>query len=200
MWCASTARAPDVATPPPVTADLARFAALVAAVGLTRLAELARAGRNRRRLLAKGGIEVGAGHWPAMVAVHAGVLFAAPLEVWLARRPLYPVLAGTMLVVLAITFAARYWVITILGDRWTTRIVVVPGASRITRGPYRWVRHPNYLAVAFEVPALPLVHTAWITALVFGLANLAVLAVRIRAEDEALMRLGSEEPRIKREE
>ncbi len=182
---------------PPVTADLARFAALVAAVALTRFAELARAGRNRRRLLARGAIEVGSGHWPAMVAVHAGVLVAAPLEVWLARRPLFPVLAGTMLVVLAVTFTVRYWVITTLGERWTTRILVVPGAPRITRGPYRWTHHPNYLAVAFEVPALPLVHSAWITALVFGLANLVVLAVRIHSEDQALERFGSEERNVR---
>ncbi len=189
-----------MALPPPLTPDLARFAALVAAVALTRLAELARAGRNRARLLAQGGVEVGAGHWPAMVAVHAGMLISAPLEVWLARRPLHPALAGIMLAVLAVTFALRYWVILSLGERWTTRIVVLPRTPRITRGPYRWLRHPNYLAVAFEVPALPLVHTAWITAAVFGLANLAVLAVRIRAEDEALTRLGSEEPKVKREE
>jgi len=178
--------------PPPVTPDLTRYTMLVGAVALTRLAELVRARRNRRALTARGGVEVGAGHWPAMVAVHAGLLVTAPLEVWLAGRPLIPALAASMLGVLAVTFAVRYWVITTLGDRWTTRIIVVPGAPRITRGPYRWLRHPNYLAVALEVPALPLVHTAWITALVFGLANLVVLAVRIRCEDRALDALSSQ--------
>ncbi|HXT21632.1 MAG TPA: isoprenylcysteine carboxylmethyltransferase family protein, partial [Thermoanaerobaculia bacterium] len=80
----------------------------------------------------------------------------------------------------------RYWVIATLGERWTTRVLVLPNAPLVAGGPYRWLRHPNYLAVAVEVFALPLVHTAWLTALVCGAANLAVLALRIRVENAAL--------------
>jgi methyltransferase len=89
---------------------------------------------------------------------------------------------------LAATTTLRYWVIATLGDRWCTRVIVVPGAPLVDGGPFRWLRHPNYLAVALEVPALPLVHTAWLTALVFGTLDLAVLRARIRAEDAALGR------------
>ena len=111
---------------------------------------------------------------------------ACPLEVWLLDRPFLPPLAAAAGLALALTMALRYWVIATLGDRWCTRVLVPPGEPRITGGPYRFLRHPNYLAVAVEVFALPLVHTAWLTAAVLGGANLAVLAVRIRAEDRAL--------------
>jgi methyltransferase len=83
----------------------------------------------------------------------------------------------------------RYWVITTLDGRWTTRIVVLPGSSPVTGGPYKFLRHPNYLAVITEILALPLVHTAWITAIVFSTLNALILRVRIRAEEEALSRM-----------
>jgi methyltransferase len=126
-----------------------------------------------------------------MVALHTAWLLACPAEVWLLRRPLIPSLAAAMLVLLSMAMALRYWVIATLGGRggrWTTRIVVLPGAPLIERGPYRLLRHPNYLAVVVEILALPLVHTAWITASVASVANAMILAVRIRAEERALRR------------
>jgi methyltransferase len=165
------------------------YTALVATVAAARLAELAIAGENRKRLLARGGVEAGAGHYPAMVALHAAWLLACPAEVWLLRRPLLPPLAAAMLTLAGAAMALRYWVISTLGGRggrWTTRIVVLPGAPPVESGPFRLLRHPNYLAVAVEVVALPLVHTAWLTAIVFTVANAALLTVRIRAEERAL--------------
>jgi len=151
-----------------------------------RLVELRISNRNVRRLLAAGGMESGAGHYPVMVLVHTLWLVSCIVEVVALERRFIPLLGGMMIVLLAGTTALRYWVIQTLGPQWTTRIITVQGAPRITSGPFRWLRHPNYLAVALEIVALPLIHTAWMTALVFGLANLLVLRVRIQAEDRAL--------------
>jgi methyltransferase len=106
--------------------------------------------------------------------------------VLLLDRPFLPWLGWPMLAVVVATMALRYWVIATLGERWTTRVLVLPAVPLVARGPYRFLRHPNYLAVAVEVVALPLVHTAWLTALVCGVANGAILAWRIRIEDAAL--------------
>ena len=110
--------------------------------------------------------ETGQGHYPAMVALHTGLLAACPAEVWLADRPFVPALAWPMLAVLAAAQALRWWCIHTLGPRWNTRVIVVPGLPLVTGGPYRWrwLRHPNYVAVVAEGVALPLVHTAWVTA------------------------------------
>lgn len=162
------------------------FLALVVLVAVERIAELIVSRRHERRLTARGAHEVGRGHYPVMVALHTGLLFAAAAEVLLLDRPFLPWLGLPMLAVVATTMALRWWVIGILGDRWTTRVWVLPGAPLITGGPYRFLRHPNYVGVAVEVVALPLVHTAWWTALAFGLGNLWLLAHRIRVEDRAL--------------
>lgn len=162
------------------------YGVLLLTVVLERLLEQWIAGRNARRLRERGGYEVGGEHYPWMVAMHAAFLVACPLEVWLAERPWRPLLGGAMVALLIATMGLRYWVIATLGDRWTTRVFVVPGEERIHGGPYRWLRHPNYLAVRLEVLALPLIHGAWITALVFTILNTWLLAVRIRAEDRAL--------------
>lgn len=164
------------------------YAGLVLLIALERAAELAVARRNARRLRARGGVESGAGHYPLMVAVHAGVLVACPLEVTLGDRPFLPWLGWPMLVLLAGALALRYWVIASLGGRWCTRVIVLPGTPLVAGGPYRFMRHPNYLAVAVELPALALVHTAWLSALVFGGLNALVLRARIRVEDAALGR------------
>ena len=113
------------------------YTALVGAVAAARLAELRVAGGNRRRLLARGAVEAGAGHYPAMVALHAAWLAACPAEVWLLRRPLVPPLAAAMLALLAGAMALRYWVIASLGGRWTTRILVLPGAPPVATGPFQ---------------------------------------------------------------
>lgn len=159
---------------------------LILAIAGERLSELSLSLRNRRRALALGGVESGQGHYPWMVLIHTLLLIAAPLEVFLLGRPFLPALGIPMLALVASTMALRYWAISALGPRWNTRIIVLPGVPAVAGGPYRYLRHPNYLAVVVEVFALPLVHTAWITALVFSALNALVLRVRIAAEERAL--------------
>lgn len=154
---------------------------VLALVALQRLGELALARRNTRRLLARGAVEAGAGHYPILVGLHAAWLVSmallvpagAPADAWL-------------LAFFLVLQAGRFWVIASLGVYWTTRIVTLPGEPLVGRGPYRFMRHPNYLVVALEMPILPLVFGAWRIALVFGALNLALLAVRIRVENAAL--------------
>lgn len=154
--------------------------AILALVTLQRLGELILARRNTRALLARGAHEAGASHYPLLVAVHA--LWLAALWWWAPGRDAsWPLLALFLLLQ-----AARLWVIATLGERWTTRIIVLPGAPLVRRGPFRLVRHPNYCVVAAEIAVLPLAFGLWQAALLFSLANAAVLAVRIRAEERAL--------------
>lgn len=162
------------------------FLVLIGLIVVERLGELVLTQRNARRLRARGGVAIGDQHFPAMVALHTGILVAAPAEVFLLDRPWLPWLGWTALALVAATMALRYWAIATLGDRWTTRIFVVPGEGPVTGGPYRYLRHPNYLAVVLEVLALPLVHTAWLTAGVASVLNVWMLRVRIRAEEAAL--------------
>jgi methyltransferase len=165
------------------------FTALILAVGLERVAELVVSNRNAAWSIARGGVESGRGHYPFMVVLHTGLLAGALVEVWVRRPDTAPVLAWSMLVLVAASQALRWWCIATLGRQWNTRVIVVPGAPRVTGGPYRWIPHPNYVAVVVEGLALPLVHSAWITAAVFTMLNGFLLATRIRAEDAALARL-----------
>jgi methyltransferase len=162
------------------------YTGLVGLVGVERLAELVVAKRNLARSLARGGRETGFGHYPAMVVLHTGLLAGCLLEVWLADRPFVPALGWVMLAVVVVAQALRWWCIRTLGPLWNTRIVVVPGVERVTGGPYRLFPHPNYVAVVAEGVALPLVHTAWVTAVVFTVLNALLLRVRIRSENHAL--------------
>jgi len=146
-----------------------------------RLAELVYAQANTRRLLARGGQEIGAGHYPLFVALHSSWLIA--MAVLSAPSPPVPWL---LLAAFVLVQAARVWVIATLGPYWTTRIITVPGAPLVARGPFRFVRHPNYLVVAIEIPLVPLILGLEWVALIFGAANLALLAYRIRVEDGAL--------------
>lgn len=164
------------------------YTLLIALVAAGRLFELRIAKRNLRSLLARGGVEVAPGHYRWMVLLHTAFLASCPLEAWLLGRPFLPGLGIPMLLLAFLAAGLRYWVIRTLDGRWTTRIVVLPGVPPVTGGPYRLLRHPNYLAVIMEVLALPLVHTAWLTALVFSLLNAALLRVRIRAEEAGLSR------------
>lgn len=164
----------------------ALYTVLVLAVAAGRLVELRIAERHRRALLARGGFEASPEHYRWMVLLHTAFLFSCPLEVWLLDRPFLPGLAVSMLALLALAVALRWWVIATLGERWTTRIVCLPGEPPVAGGPYRFLRHPNYLAVIAEIAALPLAHTAWLTAAVFSLLNGWLLRVRIRAEERAL--------------
>jgi len=159
---------------------------LVLAVGVERLAELRVARRNAQWSHERGGREYGGGHYPVMVALHTALLAGCLIEVVLAHRGFVPALGWAMLVVVVAAQALRWWCIRTLGPQWNTRILVVPGLPLITGGPYRWLRHPNYVAVIAEGIALPLVHSAWITATVFTAANAILLTARIRAEDAAL--------------
>lgn len=164
------------------------YVLLVLAVGLERLAELVTTKRNHAWAMARGGRETGSGHYPFMVVLHTGLLVGCVLEVLLADRPFLPALGVPMLVLVLAAQVLRWWCITTLGPQWNTRVVVVPGMALVTGGPYRLFRHPNYVAVVVEGFALPLVGSAWITAVVFTVANAALLTVRIRAEERALSR------------
>ena len=171
------------------------YTTLVLAVAGERCAEIAVALRNTRWSLARGGRESGSAHYPAMVALHTALLAGCLAEVWLAGRPFQPLLGWTMLVVVATAQALRWWCIHSLGHRWNTRVIVVPGLPLVTGGPYMWLRHPNYVAVAAEGLALPLIHGAWVTAVLFTLLNATLMAVRIRCEDQALTAAAAAEAR-----
>jgi methyltransferase len=162
------------------------YAVLVGLVAVERLAELVIAKRNLAWSLARGGRETGFAHYPFMVVLHTGLLAGCLVEVWLADRRFPAGLGWSMLALVVASQALRWWCIRVLGHQWNTRIVVVPGLSRVTRGPYRLLPHPNYVAVVVEGAALPLVHGAWTTAVVFTVLNAGLLTVRIRAEDRAL--------------
>lgn len=165
------------------------YALLIAVVACERLAELVIARRNLAWSLERGGVEVGAGHYPVMVVLHTAFLVGCLAEVILLDRPFLPALGWSMLAIVVAAQVLRWWCITTLGPRWNTRVVVIPGAPRINGGPYRLFSHPNYVAVVAEGIALPLVHTAWITALVFTVLNAALLTRRITTENAALARL-----------
>ena len=162
------------------------YVGLVAAVGVERVAELIVSMRNLRWSRARGGREYGQGHYPAMVVLHTGLLLACVLESGLAHRSIVANLAGPMLAVVVLAQALRWWCIGTLGPRWNTRVVVVPGLPLVARGPYRWLSHPNYVAVVAEGIALPLIGSAWITAVTFTVLNAVLLRVRITTENAAL--------------
>jgi methyltransferase len=137
----------------------------------------------------RGGLEFGAGHYPVMVVLHTGLLVGCLAEVSTLHRPFLPWLGWPMLAVVVAAQVLRWWCIRTLGRQWNTRVVVIPGAARIGGGPYRLLPHPNYVAVIVEGIALPLVHTAWITAVVFTVLNAALLSARISSENAALASL-----------
>lgn len=159
---------------------------LIAAIGIERLIELIISKRNARWAFAHGGKEFGRSHYPVMVAVHVALLIGCVVEVWTLHRPFFGWLGWPMLAVVALSQALRWWCVTTLGRRWNTLVIVLPQEPLVRRGPYRWLHHPNYVAVVTEGVALPLVHTAWLTALGFTVANALLLRVRIRVENEAL--------------
>jgi methyltransferase len=163
------------------------YALLIAAVAIERVTELVVSQRNLAWSRDRGGTESGGRHYPAMVVLHVGLLVGCLVESL--HRPFLPALGWPMLAVVLAAQGLRWWCIATLGRQWNTRVVVVPGAERVSRGPYRLMSHPNYVAVVVEGMALPLVHTAWITALVFTALNAVVLRTRIRVENAALVRL-----------
>ncbi|MGF1609301.1 MAG: isoprenylcysteine carboxyl methyltransferase family protein [Kiloniellales bacterium] len=154
---------------------------IVLLVALQRLGELLYAARNTRLLLQQGGREFGAGHYPLLVLLHGGWLLTLLIAV-----PASTTANWWLLALFALLQVGRIWVIASLGRFWTTRIITLPEAPLVRRGPYRVLRHPNYLIVALEIPLLPLAFGAWQIALAFALANLALLAWRIHVEERAL--------------
>ena len=153
---------------------------LIGFIAVQRLAELGLAQWNTARLRAAGGVEFGAGHYLLMVALHAGWL----LGLWLLGHDRD--VDRLWLALFVLLQAARVWVIASLGRRWTTRVIVLPGAAPVARGPYRWLRHPNYAVVVLEIAVVPLALGLPLFALAFSIANAALLAWRIRVENEAL--------------
>lgn len=158
----------------------------ILAVAAERLVELVVSRRNTRWSMAHGGREFGRGHYPVMVAMHTLLLVSCVVEVWGWHRPFIAWLGWPMVAVVVLSTVVRWWCVATLGKHWNPRLIVIPNAPLIQGGPYRWIHHPNYTAVIAEVAALPLVHSAWVTVIVFSVANALVLTVRIRTENTAL--------------
>ncbi len=159
------------------------FLGLIAA---ERVVELALSRRNARIAFARGARESGRTHFRWMAAFHGAFLASCAAEVVLLRRPFPGILGAAALLGAIGSQGLRYWATLTLGDRWNVRILGVPGDRPGTNGPYRFIRHPNYVAVSAEMVCLPLVHGCWLTAIFFSLGNLALLRTRIRAEEKAL--------------
>jgi methyltransferase len=162
------------------------YLAFLVLLAAERLFELRLSHRNARASFARGGVEVGRAHYRVMTALHTAFLLCCALEVVGWRRP-FPGALGVLALLGALASQGlRYWAIATLGARWNTRVIFVPDERPVVAGPYRWVRHPNYVAVIAEIALVPLVHGAWVTAVAFTIANAALLAVRIRTEERAL--------------
>jgi methyltransferase len=159
---------------------LRAYLAFLALLALERGVELLVSRRHARALLARGAVEAGLGHYRPMVLFHAAFLAACAAEALLFPAP-PPAAAWVALLGALLAQGLRWWAVAALGERWSTRILVLPGAAPVTGGPYRFLRHPNYLAVALEVACLPLAYGSWRSALLFTLGNAWLLAVRIRA-------------------
>jgi methyltransferase len=162
------------------------YLALLGLLAAERVRELRRSRANERRLRARGAVEHGGGHYPAMVALHALLFPACAVERLWRRRGARPAISLAALVGLLGAHALRRSAVRALGDRWTTRVLVLPGVPLVHHGPYRHLRHPNYLAVAVEVACIPLVGGCWLAAATFSLADALLLAVRIGVEERAL--------------
>jgi methyltransferase len=162
------------------------YLALLGVLAAERLIELRVSRRHEAWARAAGAREYGREHFRWMKLLHGAFFLACAGEVLLLERAFYPPLGIPMLFLLAAAQGLRYWTISTLGRRWSVRVLVIPGAPLVESGPYRYIRHPNYLAVVLEMASLPLIHSAWVTALVFSSLNALLLRVRIRCEEEAL--------------
>ena len=162
------------------------FLILLVLVVALRIVELRISRRHQQELVARGAAKINEPRFRWMVLLHTTVLIGAALEVVLLKRPLIPALAAVMFVIFLTANAVRWWVIRTLGDHWNVQVMDSTSLGVITTGPFRFVRHPNYAAVFAEMLALPLIHTAWITALVGTVAHAAVLAQRLSTEERVL--------------
>jgi methyltransferase len=163
----------------------ALYTGLIVLIALQRVSELLLSRRNRAWALARGALEFGACQLPPIKLLHTAFLCGCLIEVWFGARPFSPALGWPCLAVVAACQAARYWTVATLGPRWNVSILVIPGMPLESGGPYRFLRHPNYLVVVLEGLAIPLVHSAWLCALVFTLLNAPLLRARIRCEEAA---------------
>ncbi len=165
------------------------YYALLALTALERLAEVVVSTANARWSLARGGREVGREHFPAMVLLHSCFLVGCLAEPWLRGRTVLPAVAPLAVTVALACQGLRWWCIATLGRQWNTRVIVVPGLARVVDGPYRLLRHPNYIAVVAEGIALPAIGGAWITAVLFTVGNALLLRNRLATENRALLTL-----------
>lgn len=164
------------------------YFSFLALLALQRVFELVLSRRNARWALSKGGVELCGGQFAFMKLLHTGFFVGCAAEVWFLPRPFIPELGFAMLGVVVLAQSLRFWAIVTLGKRWNVRVLVVPAMAAVTAGPYRFMRHPNYLAVILEMVAIPLVHTAFVTAIIFSVLNAWMLRIRIRCEEKALRR------------
>lgn len=162
------------------------FLGLLLAVGLLRLVELGISRRHQKEMLAQGAAKVDDPKFRWMVVLHTSVLLSAALEVVILRRPFLPVLAAAMFGIFLAANAVRWWVIRTLGEHWNVQVIDSTRLGVVSSGPFRYVRHPNYAAVFAEMSALPLIHTAWITAAAGALAHIVVLSQRLATEERVL--------------
>ncbi len=162
------------------------YTLLLSAVGLERLLELRISYRRQHELASRGIMKVPEQRFHWMVLLHAGVLLGAGLEVWLLKRPFTAALSLPMGFIFLVATALRWWVIRTMAEHWNVQVMNSISLGVVTTGPFRWIRHPNYLAVMLELGALPLVHGAWVTAVVASLANCWVLSQRLAIEEAVL--------------
>jgi len=173
--------------------SLYAYLALIIATAVERLVEVRVSLRNAQWSFERGGTEHGAQHYPFMVVLHTGFLFACVLEPWILEREFIPIIGYPMLLLAFASQFLRWWCINTLGYRWNTRVIIVPDLPRVTGGPYQYFSHPNYMVVALEGLALPLIHGAYYTAISFTILNALLMVVRLRCENQALAQLASSE-------
>jgi methyltransferase len=169
-----------------VVISLRTYLIILAILVVERIFELDLARRNARRAFEHGAVEVGQAHYRVMVAFHALFIASCAVEVTFFPHSIPRVVPWIALSAEIVAQALRYWAVTTLGDRWNTRIIVSPDRAPVTSGPYRFMRHPNYLAVVIEIAAVPMIGGAIFTAIAFSLGNALILAVRIPAEERAM--------------
>ena len=170
------------------------YTAFIALTGIERLVEVRVSNRNAAWSFSQGGVERGKGHYPFMVVLHTGFLIGAVAETWLLEPQFSTPWGWIWLTIALLCQGLRWWCINTLGQRWNTRVILVPNLPRIQGGPYRFLSHPNYVIVALEGLALPLIHNAYWTAGIFTLLNAGLMWVRIRCEEAALQELCAVNP------
>ncbi|MBO44679.1 MAG: hypothetical protein CMM28_13220 [Rhodospirillaceae bacterium] len=162
---------------------------IILAVTLQRLGELVHSSRNTKKLLSEGGKEVGQSHYPIMIAIHTGWIFTiTAFAVAADSHSLDDLIIWPLIGVYGLVQVGRFWVLYSLGRYWSTKIIDLPGVPLIRKGPYRWIKHPNYLIVVLEIALLPMALQMWLIALVFSILNAGILAWRIQVENAALVK------------